>query len=467
MNHHSQLYDVVVIGGGASGSALIYTLAKYSTIKRIALIEKHATAGQVNSKSSNNSQTLHVGDIETNYTLDKVRQVYPAAMMIAHYGETLSPEQRNAFLFPMPKMVLAVGAHEVALMEKRYTELKTIFPRLQKLYREDLAVIEPSVVIGRDPAVPILALYTTDGYAVNFERLAAQLINHAHEIRPDIDLLFSHQVTRLEKQGDHYVIHMNNGSHITTRVLVVNADSYSLLLAQQLGYGKEFSLIPIAGSFYFSKKILNAKVYTVQEPKLPFAAVHGDPDIMSPDQETRWGPTARFYPVLEARAPKTFFDFLKSSGLQRPQTWVSFAKILLDPIRLKYLLENMLYEIPWVGKHMFIKNVQKIVPSMKASDVHIAQGYGGMRLQRVDTTTKQLLLGEGKIIGDHALFNMTPSPGASVALYNAMRDAETIAKFLGDTSLFNEDQMLHDLYRETKDHHPKLEDVSQKYTYTA
>lgn len=467
MKNHSHPYDVAIIGAGASGSALVYTLAKYSTINRIALIEKHATAGQVNSKSSNNSQTLHVGDIETNYSLDKVRQVYPAAMMIARYGQSLQPETRNTFLFPMPKMVLAVEAHEVALMEQRYADLKSIFPRLQKLSREDLATIEPATVIGRDPAVPILALYTTEGYAVNFETLAQQWITHAHTLRPDIDLLFSHHVDHLEKQGPHYVIHMKNGTTITTKVLVVNADSYSLLLAQQLGYGKEFSLIPIAGSFYFSKKILTAKVYTVQEPKLPFAAVHGDPDIMSPDQETRWGPTARFYPVLEARNLKTFFSFLKSSGLERPKTWLSFAKILLDPIRLKYLLENMLYEIPGLGKHMFIKNVQKIVPSLTAADVRMAQGYGGMRLQRVDTNTKQLLLGEGKIVGDHALFNMTPSPGASVALYNAMRDTETIAKFLGDPSLFNEDQMLHDLYIETKDPHPKLVDVSQKYTYTA
>jgi malate dehydrogenase (quinone) len=62
--------------------------------------------------------------------------------------------------------------------------------------------------------------------------------------------------------------------------------------------------------------------------------------------------------------------------------------------------------------------------------VHRARGYGGMRLQRVDTRTRELLLGEGKIVGDDIIFNMTPSPGASVCLYNAMRDAEQIAKFV-------------------------------------
>jgi malate dehydrogenase (quinone) len=65
MKHNSHHYDVVIIGGGASGTALLYTLAKYTNIPHIALIEKYDRPGQVNSKASNNSQTLHVGDIET------------------------------------------------------------------------------------------------------------------------------------------------------------------------------------------------------------------------------------------------------------------------------------------------------------------------------------------------------------------------------------------------------------------
>ena len=225
--------------------------------------------------------------------------------------------------------------------------------------------------------------------------------------------------------------------------MVVDADSYSLYFAKQLGYGKQFSLIPIAGSFYFSKKILNGKVYTVQEPLLPFAAVHGDPDVCVPNV-TRWGPTARFFPVLESRNLKTMIDYVRSSGLGRARTWVSFFTILLEPIRFKYLLTNMLYELPWLGKRMLVKNVQKIIPEMCACDLQKAKGYGGMRLQRVDTTTHELQLGEGKIIGDNIIFNMTPSPGASVCLYNAMRDAEHVVSFLGENVQFDKARMQND-----------------------
>ncbi len=445
LNTTKQPYDVTIIGAGASGAALLYTLATYTNIENIALVEKYSKPGQVNSKATNNSQTLHVGDIETNYSLEKVKDVHPASMMVAHYAHMLPETERNIFLFPTTKMVLAVGAHEVAILEKRYADLKPLFPDLQKLDRAGIASVEPAVVQGRDASVPLLALYTTTGYAVDFEKLAMSLINNAVKNNTNIDTLFEHNVVKIVKNKTGYKLIMKDGTNIETKILVVDADSYSLLLAQQLGYGKEFSLIPIAGSFYFSKQVLNGKVYTVQEPKLPFAAVHGDPDVNVPGQ-TRWGPTARFHPVLEARNFSTMKDFFKSSGLARGKTWLSFFKILLDPIRFKYLLENMLYELPYIGTRMFIKNVRKIVPTITAHDVTMAKGYGGMRLQRVNTNTKEMLLGEGKIIGDNAIFNMTPSPGASVCLFNAMRDAETIVGFMGELTHFDSINMRKDLY---------------------
>lgn len=88
-------YDIAIIGGGASGTALLYTLAKYTNAKRLVLVEKYSALGQVNSHARNNSQTLHVGDIETNYSIDKVRQVKPAAMMVARYASQLPASDRG------------------------------------------------------------------------------------------------------------------------------------------------------------------------------------------------------------------------------------------------------------------------------------------------------------------------------------------------------------------------------------
>lgn len=429
------LYDVIIIGAGASGSSLLYSLSRYTNIEKIALIEKYSEAGSVNSKSSNNSQTLHVGDIETNYSLQKVKEVKEASMMIPKYAELLSQKERDSFLFLTQKMVLGVGADEIAFLEKRFESISPIFPNLRKLTKEDITLVEPAVVKGRKE--DIIALYTDTSYAVDFQSLAKSFIKETKKQKPETDVFFNTPVISIQKNTQGiYTLQTKDGRDFITKVLIVNADAYSLYFAKSLGYGKEFSLIPVAGNFYFSKEVLKGKVYTIQDPSLPFAAVHGDPDVRVADA-TRWGPTARIFPVLESGNLKTMLDYFESAGLFRVRTIISFAIILFDRKKFLYLLKNGLYELPFIGIHLFAKNVQKIVPTMKASQLSKAKGFGGMRLQRVDTKTSEMKLGEGKIIGDNIIFNMTPSPGASVSLYNALRDTEKIIDFFQGEYTFN------------------------------
>lgn len=431
MNNENKIetYDVVIVGGGASGTALLYTLARYTNIPNIAILEKYTEFGQVNSKGNNNSQTLHIGDIETNYSLEKASIVKPAALMVPRYVEKLSDAQN--IVFPVQKMILAVGAEEVAVLEKRYLEFQALYPDLEKLDFDGIAEVEPEVVRGRDRTEPILALFTLNGHAVDYEALSQSFVKDVKQMNANragqIDILPGHGVEKIEKTEEGYLI-TTAQKVLKARAVVVDTDSYSLLFAKSLGYGSEFSLIPVAGNFYFSKEVLRGKVYTMQEKKLPFAAVHGDPDVQVPDV-TRWGPTAKFFPVLESGRLHTMIDYFRSAGLLRFATVKSFVKILLDPIRFIFLLKNASYDFPVIGKYLFLHNVQKIVPSMRAKDLRKATGFGGMRLQRVDTSTHELQLGEGKIIGDNIIFNMTPSPGASVCLFNGMRDAEQIVKF--------------------------------------
>src|SRR3989344_1340859 len=435
----SAIHDVVIVGGGASGTALLYTLARYTSIARIALIEKYAVIGSVNSRANNNSQTLHIGDIETNYSVEKVKEVAPAALMVAHYAQALPLEVRSKILFPIHKMVLGVGIKEVAKLDERFLKLRTIFPNLRKLNRADIEKVEPMVVRGRPLHEPITALAQM-GYAVDYQKLAQSFVDqtlartHA-EKRVQVLLGSTASDVVREKDGTWKVL-CADGELLRARVVIFDADAYSLLFAKRLGLGREFSLIPVAGTFFFTKQVLKGKVYTVQEPRLPFSAVHGAPDVRVPGK-TRWGPTARFFPVLEARNWKTSLDYFAVSGLHRLRTWRSFAVILLDPLRFWYLVRNVLYEIPIVAPYFFALQARKIVPTLTGADFVRARGFGGMRLQRVNTNTHELLLGEGKIIGDNIIFNMTPSPGASVCLYNAVRDMEHVLRFLGVPDAFD------------------------------
>jgi len=171
--------------------------------------------------------------------------------------------------------------------------------------------------------------------------------------------------------------------------------------------------------------------------KLPFAAVHGDADVHD-SSITRFGPTAKLVPTLERGRITTVKDFLDVFGLNAA-AFLSYANILSDRILLPYVLRNLVYDLPNVGRKQFLPHVQKVVPSVELEDIERAKGYGGVRPQIVDTKNKSLDMGEAKIVGDDVIFNITPSPGASTCLKNAMRDTNTVLEFLGDEYEFDEE----------------------------
>ena len=92
---------------------------------------------------------------------------------------------------------------------------------------------------------------------------------------------------------------------------------------------------------------------------------------------------------------------------------------------------------------------------VELEDIERAKGYGGVRPQIVDTKNKSLDMGEAKIVGDDIIFNITPSPGASTCLKNAMRDTHTLLDFLGDDYEFDEEAFR----EETIGHFPRADDA--------
>ena len=435
------IYDVAIIGGGVCGTALLYALSNYSNIERVALIEKNADVALVNSRKTNNSQTLHFGDIETNYTLEKARKVNGAASLVKNY--LLQHDSSQEIYTKYHKMVLAVGTEQVAKLKARYQEFKELFPQLRLIERAEIAEVEPQVLAGRDESEEVLALYTTEGYTVNFAKLSASFLEQATTAKQkQVDTFFESKVSKISQQDGCYSIQIGDRT-IQAKAVAVEAGAHSLLMAKSLGYGKDYALLSVAGSFYIAPKLLKGKVYTVQLKKLPFAAIHGDPEVDNADI-TRFGPTAKVLPMLERRNWATIGEYFQTAGLSY-KAIASFIKILADLTILRYILLNLLYDIPVIGKRLFIRQVKKIVPSITLKDLNFAKGYGGVRPQIVNLNTRALELGEAKILGNKILFNITPSPGASTCLKNAQDDATRLIEFLGDGYQFDRDRFVADL----------------------
>lgn len=434
--------QVLIVGGGVCGTALLFVLARYTDLGQLTLVERYGQLAQVNSKATSNSQTIHCGDIETNYTLEKALAVKRTAEMIGRFAELLPPEVAARCVFHTPKMVLGVGERECAFLRERYARFSPHFPAMELLDAAAIVDWEPAVAEtgGRPRPEEIVAIgIRNTATAVDYEELSAAFVDQARAALADtgrtLDLKLSTKVLAIRPEGPDpaapasFLVELqgpDGAARVRARQVVVNAGAHSLLLAQRMGFGLEYSCLPVAGSFYFTPACLRGKVYTVQNDRLPFAALHGDPDVRVPGQ-TRFGPTALLLPRLERYVSASFWEFLRVLRLDRAVLAVFWQLFGVADIR-NYILRNLLYELPGLRRRLFLADVRKIVPGLQLEDLRFAEGFGGVRPQLIDKRNRRLMLGEVSLPAVPGLtFHVTPSPGGTCCLGIAERDAQEIA----------------------------------------
>ncbi|MEB3331701.1 MAG: FAD-dependent oxidoreductase [Synechococcaceae cyanobacterium] len=432
--------DVLIVGGGVCGTALLFELARYTDLAHLTLVERYPQLARVNSRATSNSQTIHCGDIETNYSLEKALRVKRTAEMIGRFAELLEPEEADRCVFRTPKMVIGVGERECAFLRDRFRQFSPHFPAMELLEKEQIAVWEPQVALLNGVPRPeeLVAIgIRNSATAVDYEALSAAFAAQARQAMAaagrQLDLCLATRVEAIEPHDDGFLVQLHDAAGrrvLRARHVVVNAGAHSLLMAQRMGFGLQYSCLPVAGSFYFTPDLLNGKVYTVQNDALPFAALHGDPDVRTPGK-TRFGPTALLLPLLERYRPASFWEFLQVLRLDWAVLTVFWQLLSVADIR-NYIVRNLLFEVPWLRRRLFLADARKIVPGLRLEDLRFAEGYGGVRPQLIDRAQRRLMLGEARIPAIPGLtFNVTPSPGGTCCLGNGLRDLEDIVARLG------------------------------------
>lgn len=257
-------------------------------------------------------------------------------------------------------MVLGVGDRECQFLSDRYKPFKEIFPTLEYLDKEQIRNVEPNVVKGRwrsERPEQLNALYvanehTTAEYGLlsrSFIKSSMSLNDPYKSIQPLLNTTLK-RVKPLD-DGTYHVI--TSAGNFNAKFVVFSACGYSLYFAHQLGYGLEYSVLPVAGSFYFAPNVLKGKVYTVQNPVLPFSAIHGDPDILLSDK-CRFGPTAVPLPFLERYNYWSLFAFLRVLKIDRNVMCV-YKDLFTKPEILRYMIKNFFFEIPIISRILFLK----------------------------------------------------------------------------------------------------------------
>ncbi len=420
-------YDVVIVGAGVSGTSLLREIALNSNVKRIALIEKYGSVAQVNSHPANNAQTLHIGDIETNYDLAHARKVKASAEVLLAYVER---RHTYGLYRKMQRMVLGVGSAEVLKLRARYEEFKADYPALRLINAEQLAKIEPNVMAGRDPLQEVCALVSEEGHAINYQILAKCFLEDALSANPEIKTFFNTSVIKIEKSGEQTILTTNKGK-IMGRIVMFAAGAYSLHFAHQLGLAKNLMIHPINGDFWESAVRVDNKIYRVQNDDIPFSKCHFDPDVIDPSR-SRFGPTTKWSPFYIRHSFPSMFDYLRSP-VHTYRGISQSLKLFLQRKYFTYIMRNLSYDIPVIGKYLFLKNeAREIIPSLRYCDIKKLRGAGGTRPQIFNLMTGELEMGDKTLISQWCIFNTTPSPGATVCLANAQRDAAQVVRLLNE-----------------------------------
>lgn len=421
-------YNLLIVGGGISGAALAYAASRFTNAS-VGLVEAYPRLAPLASAGSSNSQTIHDGSIETNYQLAKAIETHAKAEMIERYCLQHGHDAQSGFMRRGQKMALGVGENEVEYMLDRHKNFQPHFPGLEIFDKAELSRIEPKVVYdanGRKRKEELVGVGIRDSYTtVDFGAMTESLVENAmRSAHNTFNLYLSTKVQNITKCDNGFEVQTSKGVMVADYV-VVNAGTYSLYLAQKMGLGLDFACLPIAGGFYLANsKILNGKVYMVQNPELPFAALHGDPDLLE-NNSTRFGPTALFTPTLDYNhGVGGMLDGLRTMNLDLDVLRV-LGGLMMKPDVRKFVWKNLLLKIPYIGRRRFLESARKIVPSLQLDQISYAKGFGGIRPQIIDKKNRRLLLGEASVLGEGDLagivFNMTPSPGATSSLYNAIQ----------------------------------------------
>ncbi len=433
--------DLLIVGAGVTGAAIAFMTAMFSNILHIIVIEQYKDAGMVNSNPNNNSQTSHEGDTETNYILKKALKVKFAATLLRKYVVKKATEG----LYKVTnRMVLGVGAKEVKELEDRFAEFSEHYPHLKLIRGEEIGNLEPKVMEARDPKEAVAALTTDQGFAINYQILARELLNDAKTVEgKKVEVMFETKLETIKKVENNYVIEVLQGESetkmtIEAEVVEFAAGPYSLRFAQLLGYALNLAIMNVAASFYHAGTFLLGKVYRNQIPNIPFAALHGDKSVV--DGSSQFGPTTKFVPLMERHHYDTFGDYMKTPLLSTIKGYFSFWRTLRKNHLLLYGIKNYIFDIPLIGKYLFWREVRKIIPSLKWSDLRLLKNHGGIRPQIIDMDAENpLVMGDSNIVGDKIIFNTTPSPGASVCLKNSYRDLNKIIEFFGGKYYFDKE----------------------------
>lgn len=435
--------DIVLIGAGIMSATLAVLLKELNPNFNITLFEKLDVVSGESSDALNNAGTGHSGYCELNYTPQKpdgsidIKKAIDVAKWFelsrefwAYLVESGYIKNPSDFIRSTPHISFVWGENDVNFLQKRWKALHThpLFQGMQ--YSEDYATLKewmPLVMEGRTPSQKVAATKMDQGTDVNFGALTRSIVADLF-LQKRIELKVAHEVKKLKKVGDKWVVKVKNLTtdnkfKVEADFVFIGAGGGSLYLLEKSGIeeAEGFGGFPVSGEWLIcnNPEVIEkhyVKVYGKAKVGAPPMSVpHLDSRVIDGKNQLLFGPFAGFSTKFLKNG--SYWDLPKSIEWSniKPMLAAGLHNIPLT----KYLIEQVRQ-----SKDEKIEALREFFPNAVGSDWD--EAVAGQRVQVIKKDEK-----EGGIL-QFGTEIVASKDGSIAALLGASPGASTSVKIMLD-----------------------------------
>lgn len=382
--------DVAIVGGGIVGLSTAYQILTERPQTKLILLEKESQVGQ--HQTGHNSGVIHSGIY---YKAGSLK----AQNCINGYQMLIDFAKKNDIPYDL------CGKLIVATNEKEKEQIQLLLKRGQENNLDGLRILNREEIKEIEPFVEGLeAIYVPQTGIIDYGLVCQKLKENIEKQGAKVKTGFS--VQNLFENEKGVIIHSSKRSQIEAKIAINCGGLFSDRLAKGSLKKIDTKIIPFRGEYFklkeTSRYLVKNLIYPVPDPNFPFLGVHFT-RMINGDVEA--GPNAVLAFKREGYKKTDFNVF----DLFEILAWPGFQKVAL-----KYWQTGLGELYRSYSKKAFTRALQKLVPSIKKSDLEAAPA--GVRAQA--SSKDGGLLDDFKIEQKNKIIHVlnAPSPAATSSL---------------------------------------------------
>jgi len=387
----SNNYDFIVVGAGIVGLATAYKLQLKFPEKSIAILEKESEVGL--HQTGRNSGVIHSGIYYKPGSYKAINSKKGGLQLIEFAKEN------NVKHDICGKIIVATKKEEIPI-------LASIFNRGIENETEGICFLSSDEIKEKEPFIEGLkAIWVPTAGIIDYVGICKAFINNIEKFNSESKLITSCEVKNINSSEKRTTLKTSKGNFKANQVIFC-AGLHSDRKAKKDNLKLDMKIVGFRGDYFELKPEVKYKinnlVYPVPDPKFPFLGVHFTRMV---DGSIECGPNAVFTFKREGYR-RTSFSFQDTfEALAFKGTWKLFGKHWrkgIDEYKRAF------------SKRLFIKELQKMMPSITENDVQPARS--GVRAQAIDYDGN--MVDDFKIIKHKNNIHIinAPSPAATACL---------------------------------------------------